>query len=266
MAMLYGLLELLFYAVREFQKLESSHFTFWLSLAGAGALLMQGIFFLSGRLVHRDWLPSRLLGSLAGIFFPLFFLLLLLLPASAYLKPAVATILGIWQVGFLADHDWNQESFRQEYWAVHALKKSDGTPLENFANHPPPEQGGNLIPASTPTAQATITDIDSRRVADHFQTHFSFLAKLLWTKERPLPDMLRQDMESFFRDHPGTPYDHDKTVQLAGEEMLSLLEGKIERIVLIARIVFIACLVVLWLPLCAAAMYDAWKKLEPITG
>ena len=132
--MLYGLLELLATAIKEFHHLAASNFTQWLILASGFALLMEIGCFLSGRLVRSDWTPNLFLGSLAGIAFPITFALIMLLPASPYLKPAVTNLLGVWQQKFLADQDWNGESFRQEYWAVKALKNADGTPLESFAD------------------------------------------------------------------------------------------------------------------------------------
>ncbi len=264
--MLYGLLELLASALREFHSLAAHSFTRGLFLAGGFTAFMEFVFFLSGRLVRTDWKPNYFLGSGAAVALPLSFILVLLLPASSYLKPAVARLLGVWQQSFLADNDWNEETFRKEYWAVKSLKKPDGSTLENFVKYPAPEDGGHSIPASEPSSLAVIADFDSKRVAEHFQHNFSFLAQLLWAQDRPLPEALRSDMDKFFRDNHGATYEHTKSVKLAGTEMLNLLEQKIERIVLIVRISLILLLAVLWLPLCALAMRDAWKKLEPITG
>jgi hypothetical protein len=236
-------------------------------LAGGFAAFMELVFFLSGRLVRTDWKPGYFLGACAAIALPASFFLLLLLPASSYLKPAVATLLGAWQQSFLADNHWNEETFRKEYWAVKALQSPDGSALENFAKYPAPEDGGHLIPLSKPESLAVMADFDSRRVAEHFQQNLPLIAQLLWTQDRPLPEVIRSDMEQFFKANPGAAtYEHTKSVKLAGAEMLNLLEQKIERIVLIVRVVLILLLAVLWLPLCAFAMYDAWKKLEPITG
>jgi len=262
--MLYGLLELLASAIREFHSLATQSFTQWLFLAGGFSAFMGLVFFLSGRLVRSDWRPGYILGSLAGIVIPIGFFLVLLLPASSYLKPAVVRILGVWQQSFMADSAWNEETFRKEYWGVKALKKPDGSPLENFTKHPAPEDGGHTIPAVELASLAVIADYDSRRVAEHFQRNFSFLAKLLWTQERPLPEVLRSDMERFFKENQGTIYEHAKSVRLAGTEMQNLLEQKIERIVLVTRIALVLLFVALWLPLCAFGIYDAWKKLEPL--
>jgi hypothetical protein len=263
--MLYGLFEILYYSLNEFSRLASD-FTLWRNTAIGATALIGFLFVLLGRLVRSDWKPGWLLGGLAGLSIPITFVALLLLPATSYLKPAAITILGIWQDTFLHDDTWNQESFRQQYWAVQALKTPEGKALENFSGYPSPEQGGSRIPASHRESQTVISNIDSTRVAEHFQANLALLAKLLWTKERPLPEVLRSDMERFFQENPGTAYDHGKAVQLAGTEMQSLLEKKIGRIILIARIALVSLLVVLWLPMCAWAMYDAYKKLEPITA
>lgn len=262
--MLYGLFELLRQALNEFRGL-SEDFYRWVAVAVILACLVEALFWLSGRLVLRDWRPGWILGGVAGLWFPLTCLIFLSLPATAYLKPAAETILKTWQTGFTHDDAWNQESFRQQYWAVQALKTPDGQPLENFSGYPSPEQGGTKIPASHRESQSAIATIDSNRVAEHFQTRLPLLAQLLWADERPLPEVLRGDMEKFFRDNPGTAYDHFKAVQLAGTEMQRLLEQKIGRIVLMARLGLAGLLLLLWLPLFALAVYDAWKRLEPTT-
>lgn len=264
--MLYGLLELLLSAIKEFHGLAAQSFNYWLGVAGGLSACMEVVFFMSGRLVRNDWRPGPALASFAGIAFPLCFLLILLFPASSYLKPAVATLLGVWQQSFSADGEWNQETFRKEYWAVKALKKPDGKPLEDFVGNPAPEDGGHLIPMTAPASKALVADIDSRRVAEHFKKNFSFLAELLWTQERPLPEILRGDMDQFFKANPGASYDHAKAVKLAGAEMQALLEQRIDRIVLFTRAAAALLLVLLWLPLSFFAGRDAWKKLEPITG
>ncbi len=254
------MVNLLFGAITEFHRLEPPKFSLWLALAGGLTVLLGCLFGLLGRLVYLDWRPNWLLGSLAGIALPVSFVVLVLLPASTYLKPAVATILETWQVRFSQDNAWNQETFRQEYWAVHRLNK------ENFTAYPPPEDGGHRIPAIHPDSKAAIADIDSRRVSDHFQEHYSLLARLLWTSERPLPELIKTDIDRFFSEHPETDYEHSKAVQLVGAEMLNLLELKIGRIVSIVRLILVSILMGLWLPLCAGAIYDAWKRLEPIRG
>jgi hypothetical protein len=263
--MLYGLLDLLFHAVQEFRRLDP-YFPLWLGAAVVLAALAASLFWLAGRLVRSDWQPGWGLGSLAGLAVPVSFLAFLLLPAAPYLKPAAVAILKEWQTAFLGDAAWNRESFRRQYWAVQALKAPDGKPLEDFSGYPPPEQGGNRIPASLRESQDAIANLDSSRVAEHFQDSQPLLAKLLWTEERPLPEVLRADMEKFFRDNSGAAYPHGKAVGLAGTEMQRLLEEKIERIVLTTRIALSALLALLWLPLYGWASYDAWKKLEPITG
>lgn len=263
--MFYGLPDLLFSAVEEFSHL-ASNFLFWVVLAIILSLTLVGLFVFLGKLVRTDWWPVRWIGGFVTVFAaPVSFATILLLPASSYLQPTVIKILDRWEKDFLNDSTWNQESFRQQYWSVRNLKKPDGTQFENFTGYPPPEDGGGRIPASHSESQAVIADIDSRRVADHFQDGHGLLARLLWTKDRPIPDILRNDMEIFFREHPGTSYDHSKAVQLAGNEMQKLLEEKIGRIVLSTRVILASLLLVLWLPLYGWAMYDAWKKLEPST-
>jgi hypothetical protein len=263
--MLYGLIELLYHAVSEFHRLASD-FSFWLKAAIGATALMGALFALSGRLVHVDWKPGWWLGGLAGIALPISFLAFLLWPASTYLKPAVVKMLGEWQKGFLQDDAWNQESFRRKYWAVHALKKEDGTSLEDFTKYPPPEQGGHLIPNNSPESRAVSADVDSKRVAQHFETYYTLLANLLWTGDRPLPELIKADMDEYFRTHSGGTYDHHRSVELVGTEMQKLLEQKIGRIILTTRIALAGLLLVLWIPLYAWAMYDAWKKLEPFAG
>ncbi|MFZ2404997.1 MAG: hypothetical protein WAW41_07660 [Methylobacter sp.] len=264
--MLYGLLELLISTLKAFYRLAFDEFKLWFFIA-IGIIFFLGLaFILLGRFMRVDWQPNYISSFIVCISLPLSLFFILLLPASDYLKPAVASLLETWQKDFINNKVWNQETFRKEYWAVNNLKKPDGSSLENFINYPAPENGGNSIPLSYTESKSVISDIDSQRVAEHFQKNFSFLAKLLWTQDRPLPEILRKEMETFFNANKGQPYPHAAAVKIAANEMLSLLEGKIERVVFIVRIILVLLLIVLWLPLYTFALYDAWKKLEPITG
>lgn len=261
------LIMLLHGAINEFHNIDV-YFRWWLAFAAGFAFCLTALVILSGRLTYSDWTPNSFVSVCLAVVFSFSVFLFLLLPASTYLKPTITNIIEIWQQRFQKDAVWNSETFAQEYKAVHNLRKADGSLLENFDKHPPPSPGQNehyTIPASTITAQEAIADIDSRRVAGHFYKHFPLLSNLLGTSEQPIPDVLRNDMTEFFRTNPGTSYNHEKSVQLAGAEMRSLLERKISRIIFTTRALIIALLIVLWLPLYAWAIYDAWKKLEPIT-
>ncbi len=263
--MFYGLFELLAYSILEFQRLSAA-FPLWLIAALVGTALFGGAFLAVGRAVYRGWRPPWVLGAVAGLALPLTFLAILLLFSSSYIRPAIIAIIGGWQQSFLQDEPWSNETFRLQYQAVSALRHADGTPIEDLAGHPSPDAGGTLIPVTTPQAKAVVADIDSRRVAEHVQHDIPFLARLLWTKDRPLPEALRQDMERFFADNPKVAYDHGRAVQLAADEMQSLLAAKVGRIVLTVRLAIGTTLTALWLPLLAFAIYNAWKKLEPSTG
>ncbi len=264
---LLGLAELLASATREFYSQSAQNFIHWLLLAGGITVFIAIVFFISGRLVRNDWKPNYILSSLAGIALPLSFFLIFLLPASSYLKPAISKHLEYWQQIFLADEAWKKETFIKEYWKIKALKNPDGSALEDFSNFPAPKDGGISIPASNRTSQIVMADFESSRTEEHFQQKFPFLAKLLWTQgEYHLSEVLSNDMKWFFKTNPDTPYTMDKSVRLAGVEMQNILEQKIQRIVLITRIALVLFFVILWLPLLTYAMYDAWKKLEPIRG
>jgi hypothetical protein len=263
--MLYGLLQLLVYSVIEFRRLSTA-FPLWTVAAIALAVLLGTAFVFAGRSVYRNWRPPLWLGSLALLALPVSTLAFLLVFSAPYLRPAVAALIASWQQTFLDDAAWNAETFRLQYQAVSALRHSDGTPLENFADHPPPNAGGVFIPVTTPEAKTVVADIDSRRVAEHFRSHFPFLAQLLWTKDRPLPDALRQDMERFFAENPKEHYHQSRATQLASKEMTRLLSDKIGRIVIAVRVVIGAIIAAFWLPLFALAIYGAWKKLEPSKG
>lgn len=264
--MFYGLFELLANSVFEFWRL-SAVFPIWIITAVGFAALLGGIFLWAGRSVYRDWRPRLWLGSLVGLAVFFSFLAFLLLFSSPFLRPGVVAIIGVWQQTFLEDQSWNNETFRLQYRAVSALRHSDGTPVENFSTLPSPgDAGGALLPVTTPEAKSAVADIGSRRVAEHFQARLPFLARLLWTKDRPLPEALRQDIENFFFRSPEGTYDQGRAIKLAANEMERLLAAKIDRIVMTVRLAIGAALAAIWLPLFGLAIYDAWKNLEPATG
>lgn len=258
------LLKLAGYVLDAFQQL--SPVNFWGVLAGSlvvAALLPLGCraFARLTDLHYRFTLAQAAIISLASI---LTFVAALTWFGVDYLSPAIKTVIGLWQLALSADHAWNNETFRMEYWGVHELRDARGNSLEDFANHPPPEQGGNRIPLTQPESRQSNGRIDATRVAEHFERDHPFLAWLLTVKGDAFPNTLKADIDTFFKERGSDTYPHQRAITLAGRLLKTSLEEKLPGIIFKVRLLLAGIIALLWLPLLAWVTYRAWNNLEPV--
>ena len=258
-------LALAFSVLSEFSKLKP--LIFWgvlaLALFIAGAMLLGCRSF--ARLTdlgYRFTITQTILSGLASV---LTFVGVLAWFSLDYLSPAVQTNIRYWQTEFPTDDVWNNETFRLKYWGVRELRDANGNPLENFDNHPPPEQGSHRIPIGHAESRQLCGSIDAVRVAGHFKRDHSFLSWLLIVKGDSFPNILKTDIDTFFNENSSDTYPVTRAVDLAGRLLRISLEEQVPGIIFKVRFMLIAILVLLWLPLLAWVTVKAWKNLEPIS-
>jgi hypothetical protein len=124
-----GLLDLVFYTVAEFARLERDQFTVSLASAPVVAMLLAGGAYSVGHLIEVRFRPSVGQGGYAGLVILVTILLLLLWFSVAYLKPAVRALIQVWQAQFIGDAAWNRETFEKIYWEIRGLRAPDGGSL-----------------------------------------------------------------------------------------------------------------------------------------
>lgn len=258
-------LALAFFVLSEFSKLKPV--SFWGVLALA--LFIAGMLPLGcrslARLTDLRYRFSITQATLCGLASVLTFVGVLAWFGVDYLSPAVQAVILDWQTGFPQDNAWNDETFRLKYWGVHELRDANGNPLENFDDHPPPEQGGHRIPIGHAESRQLCGNIDAVRVAEYFKRNHPFLSWLLIVKGDTFPNILKEDIDAYFKQNPGVDYPASKAVELAGRLLRTSLEQQLPGIIFKVRLMLVAILALLWLPLLAWATMKAWKNLEPIS-
>lgn len=258
-------LVLFFSMLSEFSKLKPLSFwgVFAFALFIAGMLTLACRSF--ARLTDRHYRFTIIQASLCGFVSLLTFAGVLTWFGVDYLSPTIQANIGYWQAKFPTDNDWNNETFRRKYWGVHELRNANGNLLENFDDFPPPEQGGARIPVHHPESRRLSGTIDAARVAEHFKGSHALLSWLLIVEGDSFPNILKADIDSFFKENPGASYPGIRAVELAGRLLRTSLDKQVPGIIFKVRLILVGILALLWLPLLAWATMNAWKNLEPIS-
>lgn len=150
-----------------------------------------------------------------------------------YTEQAANIEISTWRVELIADRAWQDTIFRTAYRAVKALG------LEDFASHPPPEQGGTRIPLNHLESRTKSAEVYANSAIKNFRASHPFLSRILKFRADIPSVVVDRDVNSFFAANPGSLYPFERAVDLATTEIKSNLQAQTERVVLIARMILV---------------------------
>ncbi|WP_300156506.1 hypothetical protein [Solidesulfovibrio sp.] len=164
----------------------------------------------------------------------------LLFVTCRYTGPVAVLMVEQWKRAILQDDSWSNDTFRQAYDAVYALRDAAGKQLENFAKHPRPDTSASTtIPTVTRQAQQTAAQVHASGAVEHFRANHPFLSTILWPHPDAAKQAITKDMEQVFASGTNTYHAQD-AIQIASENILVELKAKASRIVVISRAVLVA--------------------------
>lgn len=161
------------------------------------------------------------------------FVTIVLLFSLQYANPVVRVAIKGWEASIHLDHKWSDNTFRDAYEAVYALKDSSGKRLENFSNYPHPDRGGSKIPMNSNKSKFAAISVYLDSSVDHFDKNMPLLSWILWADSGMAKEDIYQDMERVFRTTP--TYQMIDAITIAGKEIANVLSGQTQRIIWLGR-------------------------------
>jgi hypothetical protein len=174
-----------------------------------------------------------------------------------YMNDVTTAIVNIWE-GFeiKTDNQWSSATFKDAYYKIKGLN------IENFDNHPIPEQGGNLIPATKKASQEMAAKVYAVAACDHFDKEHPFLSKIIWSNPAQSADNVSNDVMNYFKSNPGSTYSAEKAIDIAANTIKEQLTTQTPRTVTLSRIALVVLyLLVMAIPL-GAIGYAAYKDIR----
>jgi len=179
-------------------------------------------------LKYRIKLTHHILCGIAAI---LTFIFTLLFMSLTYTKEAAYAVIAVWQHDINADLYWGNKTFQKAYDEIKALG------VEDFTNYPSPAEGGKLIPISQNKSRETWTTVYTTEAIQHFKEKHPYLSKILWAESEIPAQVIRDDIERFFKSNPGTSYSAKEAINLAAKYIKQGLDDQVPRVVPISRMV-----------------------------
>lgn len=177
-----------------------------------------------------------------------------------YTKEATYMLINIWQqYEIRVDESWKQDTFKKVYDNVKALG------IEDFSNFSPPDDGGKRVPVTKKESYETIGRVYATEAVQHFKKAHSYLNKILWAEENVPAQVIRDDIENFFKENPGDVYSTEEAVNLAAKLINQGLEPQVPRVVTIYRIVTITLFFLVQSIPFGLIGYSAYKDLKITT-
>jgi hypothetical protein len=190
------------------------------------------------------------------------FLAILLAPtipiyaSATYLKPGLAATISNWRDTLAHSKTWNDQQFKRQYYEIKKMG------IEDFTNHPTPEQGGNVIPATKYETRVKCSQIVSEGAIENFNFNFPLLSTVMGATPAVSTDKVNQDVNAYFNLHPGSTYPIDRGVQLVANQISIELESQIPRTILLIRISLIIK-IIFWYGICFSWIaYASLKKIK----
>jgi len=168
---------------------------------------------------------------LCGIAAVLTFIFTVVFAGLTYTKEAAYVLIDVWKYQVNTDSDWESKTFEKAYNEV----KSLGT--EDFTNYPSPAQGGDTIPATQQRSYETVGRIYAAEAVQHFKDKHPYLSRILWAESEIPAQVIRDDIERFFKSNPGTSYSAKEAINLAAKYIKQGLDDQVPRVVPISRMV-----------------------------
>ena len=163
--------------------------------------------------------------------------------SATYLKPSLATTISNWRDTLVHSKTWNDQQFKRQYYEIKKMG------LEDFTNHPTPEQGGNFIPATKLETRVRSSQIVSEGAIENFNFNFPLLSTAIGVKPTVSADKVNQDVNDYFSSHKGESYPIDRGVQLAATQISVELESQIPHTILLIRLLVIFK-IIFWYGIC----------------
>lgn len=204
--------------------------SFYFSLTG-GTLAAAAIYFLASRFSHLwntrfNLRPGHhVLCSLAAL------ATLFVVVAWVGLGQAAVVagrMIDVWTLRIQNDQKWGSDTFDRAYYTIRDLK------VEDFSNHPAPENGGTIVPLNHPSSKLEWASAYANGALDHFQNTQSFLALFLWANAK-LPRSLVEEDENAWFAAGNKIYPSWKAVQLVSTETQRQLKKNVEHLVAYGR-------------------------------
>ena len=185
------------------------------------------------------------------------FLFVLAFGGLKYMKEVSNIIVSLWEgYEIKADSQWSNETFKDAYYKVKGLN------IEDFNDHPTPENGGNRIPASKRPAQEMAAKVYATAACDHFNQKHPFLSKIIWSNPTQSTEKISSDVVSYFQNNPGSTYSTENAINIAADTIKSQLAVQTPRTVTLSRIgLVILYLLVMAIPL-GLIGYAAYKDIR----
>lgn len=209
-----------------------------------------------GRLFYKPYQLTVGQHILCGLLAVLLVPTIPLYASATYLKPSLTATISNWRDTLVHSKTWNIQQFKRQY---DAIKKMG---LEDFSNHPTPEQGGNVIPATKLETRVKSSQIVSEGAIENFNFNFPLLSTVIGATPTISADKVNQDVNAYFNSNPGTSYPIDRGVQLAATQISVELEGQIPRAILLIRILLIFK-IIFWYGICFGWIaYSSLKQIQ----
>lgn len=206
--------------------------------------------------------------SLCGVAAVLTLVAVLLFAALRYTKDIGEAKIKLWQVMILVDTRWQNDTFRDLYEAVYALRDSDGRQLEDFTDFPHPDDNGKSVPANQDESRVEAGKVYANNAARHFDKTYPFLSKLIWARVGIPEEVITADVRRFFANpnREQQSYMVADAIALAGREIRSELARQVPRLVPMSRLVLAVLFVLAQAVPFGLVAWAAYRDLKAFRG
>lgn len=164
--------------------------------------------------------------------------------AFHYTGYAAKTMVSAWEASILSDKEWSNNTFKKAYDAVYELRDASGNQLEDFKGRPHPDTGkSTVVPTTHEISKLTVAEVYAREAVEHFREYYYFLSKILWAKYGSAQEGIIEDMKRVFSEKPGSNYQAENAIRIAGEKIRQGLKEQVPRVVIISRIILAAAFI-----------------------
>jgi hypothetical protein len=163
--------------------------------------------------------------------------------SATYLKPSLAATISNWRDTLAHSKTWKEQQFKRQYYEIKKMG------IEDFTNHPTPEQGGHSFPLNRTESRIKSSQMDAEAAIENFNFNFPLLSTVIGTTPTVSADKVNQDVNDYFNLHKGEAYPTERGIQLAATQISIELEGQIPRAILLIRILVIFK-IIFWYGIC----------------
>jgi hypothetical protein len=149
--------------------------------------------------------------------------------ALSQAKVVAGLMIDGWKLQVNNDGPWSEATFKKAYYAIRDLK------IETFTEqHPPPEQGGKLVPLNQKESKLSWASTYANGALDHFAAKQAFLSLFLWAEAKLPKSLVEGDVNAWFVQGKNI-YPAERAISLVAEETHRQLRNNLENLVAYAR-------------------------------